>query len=116
MSNRSAKIEHAKSKGPQLERDEIVAKLAGMKDELRAEGVAQAMLFGSVARGTQVKGQSDIDIAVRFDDQTKIDGLDVIRVKQLLADRFGVRVDLVELPARNEELADEIEKDSIRAF
>lgn len=116
MSNRLEEKRATEPQGQQSERQKIVASLAAMKDELRAEGVVQALLFGSAARGTHVSGQSDIDIAVRFDDQAKIDLLDVIRVKQMLADRLGARVDLVELPVRDRQLADAIEKDRIDAF
>lgn len=101
---------------PPRGREDIVAALVDLKEELRRAGVVEASLFGSVARGTEAAGQSDLDIAVRFESGRKFDAIDVLRVKHMLTDRFGVAVDLVELPVRDAGLARAIEKDAIRAF
>jgi predicted nucleotidyltransferase len=44
-----------------LPRDEIIARLKEREADLRAQGVAHAALFGSVARGDD-RLDSDIDI------------------------------------------------------
>ncbi|MDO9295140.1 nucleotidyltransferase family protein, partial [Bradyrhizobium sp.] len=49
-----------------MTRDEIIEKLKERETDLRAQGVAHAALFGSVARGDD-NPDSDIDILVDLD-------------------------------------------------
>ncbi|MDR3449974.1 MAG: nucleotidyltransferase domain-containing protein, partial [Alphaproteobacteria bacterium] len=49
-----------------MKRDEIIEKLREHQADLRAQGVAHAALFGSIARGDD-RPDSDIDILVDLD-------------------------------------------------
>jgi predicted nucleotidyltransferase len=54
-----------------MKRDEIIRKLRDREAELRAQGVAHAALFGSVARGDD-RPESDIDIMVELAPEARI--------------------------------------------
>ena len=57
-------------------------------------GISYLGLFGSMARG-EAKEDSDVDLLVRFDDNTKIGLFELDQVQRDLEMRFGRRVDLV---------------------
>ncbi|HKI14078.1 MAG TPA: nucleotidyltransferase domain-containing protein, partial [Roseiarcus sp.] len=54
-----------------MKRDEALQKLKEAEADLRAQGVAHAALFGSVARGEN-RPDSDIDIMVEIAPQIRI--------------------------------------------
>ncbi len=57
-------------------------------------GISYLGLFGSVARG-EASEDSDIDLFVKFDDNTTIGLFELDRVQRDLEMRFGRKVDLV---------------------
>jgi len=57
-------------------------------------GISYLGLFGSMARG-ESREDSDVDLFVRFDDNTKIGLFELDQVQRDLEMRFGRRVDLV---------------------
>lgn len=59
---------------------------------LHRQGVSNARIFGSVARGDDHEG-SDVDLLVDFPPDTSL--LDVIGIQMELEELLGVRVDLV---------------------
>ena len=83
--------------------------------ELRRAGVDSLSLFGSIARGEDVPG-SDIDFAVRFAPESQLSLLDVIGVRNRIADLLARPVDLIEEPTRKAWLQREIDRDRVRAF
>ena len=49
-----------------MDREQVIARLRAHERELRAAGVVQLSLFGSVARG-EARPDSDVDVAVKLD-------------------------------------------------
>ena len=75
---------------------EIKRILAKHKRELEQDyDVREIGVFGSYTRGEQ-KEQSDVDILVEFDKNSKLTLLDFVRLENHLSELLGVRVDLVE--------------------
>jgi predicted nucleotidyltransferase len=77
-----------------MKRDEIIKKLKEREADLRAQGVAHAALFGSVARGDD-RPDSDIDILVDLDPAIVVTIFDYAGVKDFIADMFDRPVDVV---------------------
>jgi uncharacterized protein len=63
-----------------VKRDEIIQKLKEREADLRAQGVAHAALFGSIARGDD-RPDSDIDILVDLDPAIVVTIFDYAGVK-----------------------------------
>lgn len=62
-----------------MTRDEIIAKLKDTAPALRAEGVTQLTMFGSLARG-DTREDSDLDVLIEIDPQAGLHGLALIGV------------------------------------
>jgi len=69
---------------------EIIEKIVPI---LKAHGASRASLFGSAARG-DLKSDSDVDILV--DIKKDISLLEFVKIKQLIEEKLGRKVDLVE--------------------
>jgi predicted nucleotidyltransferase len=63
-------------------------------DICEKHGIGYLGLFGSMARG-EARKDSDVDLLVRFDDNTNIGLFELDQVQRDLEMRFGRRVDLV---------------------
>lgn len=86
---------------------EVVAALKALEPELKERGVTSAAVFGSVVRG-QARSDSDVDVLVHIDPSAGFDLLDLVGVKNLLADRLGRPVDVVEREALKPRVRDGI--------
>jgi uncharacterized protein len=102
-----------------MERDDIIAKLRAHESELRAAGVRSLALFGSAARGEQ-RGDSDIDIVVRFTSEAADGGFAYFGRLDTLSRRLEAilkrPVDVVAEPIRKDRLRHSIERDRVIAF
>ena len=61
-------------------------------------GIVELGLFGSAVRG-ELRPDSDIDVLVSFEPESRLSLLDVAHIENELADLVGRRVDLVERSA-----------------
>jgi predicted nucleotidyltransferase len=77
-----------------MTRDEIIEKLKEREADLRAQGVAHAALFGSVARGDDPPRQR-FDILVDLDPAIVVTIFDYAGVKDFIAEMFDRPVDVV---------------------
>jgi uncharacterized protein len=94
-------------------REEILSRLREAKEKLQAEFPLQRLaLFGSFARGTQVSGQSDVDILVEVEPTI---GLAFVTLAERLEHLLGARVDLVSRRAIKPSLWKRIEPELIDA-
>lgn len=70
--------------------ESIIQTLQEAEQELRAMGVMNLWLFGSLARGEA--GANDVDILVEFATRPTLTGF--MNLKFFLEDKLGLRVDL----------------------
>jgi len=98
-----------------MKRDEVLAKLKQCESELRAQGVAHAAVFGSVARGQQ-RPDSDIDILVDLDPKIVATIFDYAGVKQFIAEMFDAPVDVVSREGLKPQIRPRAAADAIYAF
>ena len=95
--------------------DEIIAKLREREADLRAQGVAHAALFGSVARGDD-RPDSDIDILIDLDPAIVVTIFDYAGVKAFIADIFDRPVDVVSRESLKPRVLPKATADAIYAF
>jgi len=93
-------------------RYEAIKKLRALQPVLERYRVTRLRIFGSVARDEATR-HSDIDLIGDF--STKPDLLEFIALKQDLADRLGVNVDLAMPEALRPELKSRILDEAINA-
>ena len=94
-------------------REEILSRLREAKQRLQAEfPLRRLALFGSFARGTQVSGQSDVDILVEVEPTI---GLGFVTLAERLEQLLGAKVDLVSRRAIKPSLWKRIEPELIDA-
>jgi predicted nucleotidyltransferase len=98
-----------------MTRDQIIQKLKEREADLRAQGVAHAALFGSVARGDD-RPDSDIDILVDLDPAIVVTIFDYAGVKDFIADMFDRPVDAVSRESLKPHLRPRTAADAIYAF
>jgi predicted nucleotidyltransferase len=98
-----------------MTRDEIIERLKEREADLRAQGVAHAALFGSVARGEDRPG-SDIDILVDLDPTIVVTIFDYAGVKDFIAGMFDRPVDVVSSESLKPRLRPQAAADAIYAF
>lgn len=73
--------------------DEVLHKLKEAEAALRAQGVAHAALFGSVARGED-RPESDIDIMIEIAPDLHMDLFRYVGIVQYIEELFPVPVDV----------------------
>ena len=100
---------------PPMRRDEILARLREREADLRAQGVTHAALFGSVARDEH-RPDSDIDIMVEIDPDTRMDLFRYVGIVQYLEELFPVRVDVANRDGLKALVRPHVERDAVYAF
>jgi predicted nucleotidyltransferase len=93
----------------------ILAVLRNHKDGLRARGVQHAALFGSAAR-KNARPDSDIDILVEFDPNSRLTVFDYAGVKGYIAGLFDRPVDVIDRDALKPRVRQSSERDAVYAF
>jgi predicted nucleotidyltransferase len=94
-----------------MEREEILEILKAHAGELRQRGVTSLRLFGSVARG-QASPESDVDLLVDF--QASPSYSEFMKLRILLEDLLGAKVDLVTENGLRDRVRREVEEEAIR--
>ena len=102
-----------------MNREDAIATLRAHEPELRAIGVVNASMFGSVARN-EAGVDSDVDLAVRLSANFSTGGLDYFsRLEELerrLSAILGCKVDVIEEPVRKQRIQVEIDRDRTLVF
>ena len=98
-----------------MKRDEIIKKLKEREADLRAQGVAHAALFGSVARGDD-RPDSDIDIMVEIAPDARIGLFQYVGIVHYLEDMFPACVDVANREGLKPLVRPSAERDAIYAF
>ena len=96
-----------------MKRDEIIRKLRDREAELRAQGVAHAALFGSVARGDD---RPEIDIIVEVAPEARIGLFQYVGIVHFLEDMFAARVDVANCEGLKPLVRPAIEREAVYAF
>src|SRR5438876_200435 len=73
-------------------RSAIVAELKAHASELRQQGVTSLALFGSRARSTDVRADSDLDVLIDYDRTRHFSVFDLAGVQQFLEELTGLEV------------------------
>lgn len=100
-------VEREAGSRPTPTKSELVATLKALEPALRQRGVASAAVFGSVARG-EARPDSDVDVLIDVDPAKSFDLIDLVGVQNLLADRLGRAVDVVERQSLKPRLRDSV--------
>jgi uncharacterized protein len=100
---------------PAPKKAEVVGALKALEPELRARGITAAAVFGSVVRDL-ARPDSDVDVLVDVDPARTFDLLDLVGVRNLLADRLGRAVDVVEREALKPRIRDSIQSEAETVF
>lgn len=102
---------------PDTRFDAVVDTLREMEAGLRAQGVAELYLFGSVAR-REDHAYSDVDIAFILADEaeTRFGLFDQARIARELQEAVGVPVDFVELTGLREDIGARVNRDGVVVF
>jgi predicted nucleotidyltransferase len=98
-----------------MKRDQVLQTLKEAEVALRAQGVAHAALFGSVARDEQ-RPDSDIDIMLELDPAAHVDLFTYIGVQEYVASLFSGSVDVVNLEGLKPDLRPRATAEAIYAF
>jgi predicted nucleotidyltransferase len=98
-----------------MTRAEALERLRAHEAELKALGIEQLSLFGSVARGDQTD-RSDVDLAAKLDYARCRGMFEFIDLNDRLSNLLGRKVDLVSEPTRRRRFQDQIDRDRIRVF
>jgi uncharacterized protein len=98
-----------------MDKHDIIARLKENEAALRAQGVAHAALFGSVARGEQGP-YSDIDIMIELDPAARVTMFDYVDIKDYIEGLFQGPVDVVNRDGLNPIVRPRAAVDAIYAF
>jgi len=99
-----------------MDREQVIATLREHQPELKAAGVEHLFLHGSYARGTAIRGQSDVDVIAEFDPGRSLSLLDMVAIENLLADMLGVKVDLSPANTLKEPVRQKAAREAVLAF
>jgi len=99
-----------------MDRDQIIAKLREHAPELKAAGIVHLSLHGSYARGTEIRGSSDVDVIAEFDPRRRLSLVDMVAIENRLTDLLGVRVDLSPAKTLKEPVRDKAKREAVLAF
>ena len=89
--------------------------LRAREHELRAKGVTGLVLFGSTARG-EGGSASDVDLVLELSDSSALGLLDLIDLKETLAEELGRPVDIAFRSRLRPWFAARIAPDLVRVF
>ena len=93
--------------------DKIKEILKRHEKELKEQyGVKEIGIFGSYLRG-DAKEESDLDILVEFEPDTKISLLEFVELENILSDLLEIKVDLVEKSALKPKIGKQILKEVV---
>lgn len=98
-----------------MTRDEATRILRRHTDALHRRGVASLAIFGTTARD-EAGPDSDVDILVDLDPQSRISLIEFIGLEDYLADLLSTKVDLVTRKGLHPDLAPQILREAVKVF
>mgnify|MGYP001119291644 CR=1 FL=1 len=98
-----------------MKRSEVIRILRENAEAVREMGATSLYLFGSSARD-EASQQSDLDLFIDYDPQSRFSLIDLVGIKQLLEEAMAMDVDLTTRNSLHPQLKDEIQRTAIRVF
>ena len=98
-----------------ISRDQIIATLRGIENQLRKRGVTRLAIFGSRSRG-DARPDSDLDVLVEIEDGIKFSLLDLIGVQHAILDATGLETQAEMRRSLEPRFAERIADDIIEVF
>ncbi len=98
-----------------MKRSEVIRILRENAEAVRGMGATSLYLFGSSARD-EASLQSDLDLFIDYDPQSRFSLIDLVGIKQLLEEAMAMDVDLTTRNSLHPQLKDEIQRSAIRVF
>lgn len=98
-----------------MKRSEVIRILRENAEAVRGMGATSLYLFGSSARD-EASQQSDLDLFIDYDPQSRFSLIDLVGIKQLLEEAMAMDVDLTTRNSLHPQLKDEIQRTAIRVF
>jgi hypothetical protein len=97
-----------------MDRETVLKILSQHRQYLRGYGVKDIRLFGSMARG-EARAGSDVDLLVEFEPSAHIGMFEFSRLRRMLSELLGCKVDLATPDALHKGMKDDILGEAIRA-
>ncbi|KMO15828.1 nucleotidyltransferase family protein [Methylobacterium platani] len=98
-----------------MTRDDAVSHLEAHADSVRAMGATALYLFGSTVRN-EARADSDLDLFIDYDSESRFSGFDLVGIKLFLEDRLGTAVDVTTRDSLHPRLRERIERSAVRVF
>lgn len=95
-------------------REKVLKKLSENRQLLKAYGIKDIRLFGSVARGEAGAG-SDVDLLVEFEPSAHIGMFEFSHLRRELSQLLGCEVDLATPDALHKDMKENILREAIHA-
>lgn len=100
---------------PDIQREDLVARLRKLQPKLASGGVASMGLFGSRARQDNRPG-SDIDLVIEVMPNRKFSLLDLVAVAQTVEDDIGLPANIFMRRSLEREFVDSLRRDEVKVF
>lgn len=98
-----------------MTKEDVLEKLKELRPLLEAEGVQHLAVFGSRARGDH-RDDSDLDIAIEVDSNTKFSVLNLIGVEHIVHDATGLTANAFMRRSMNEGISKNAALEAIEIF
>ncbi len=98
-----------------MRRSEVIARLRGVADPIKALGGTSLYLFGSTARDT-ADPTSDVDLFLDYDSVGSFDAFHLVAAKRLVEAELGVPVDLTTRQGLHPLIRKAVEAEAVRIF
>jgi uncharacterized protein len=98
-----------------MNRADAISKLRQSAHAVRGMGATALYVFGSAVRDG-ADDESDLDLFIDYDPQSRFNAFDLIGIKLLLEEELGVSVDITTRDGLHPRLKRSIEESAVRVF